>query len=105
MSRLIDADKLKDAVYESFAPYQMEWARTIHQTNKTIDAQPTVEAVPVIHGEWLNFYGDFSTAECNKCSSLYEVSPNDEPEEEFFNAFKQFYNFCPNCGADMRKKV
>ena len=48
MSRLIDADKLKDAVYKSFTPYQREWASTINQINKAIDAQPTVDAVPVV---------------------------------------------------------
>lgn len=48
MSRLIDADKLKVAVYHSFAPYQYEWARTISDISNVIDNQPTaydVEAV------------------------------------------------------------
>ena len=54
---------------------------------------------PVVHGEWLNFTGDFSTAECNQCGELYEVSPDEKPCEDFFSAFKKFYKFCPNCGA------
>ena len=66
---------------------------------------PPVEAVPVVHGEWLDFYGDYSTAECDQCAECYEVSPDSEPKKEYFEAFKQCYNFCPNCGADMRKKV
>ena len=41
MSRLIDADKLKVAVYHSFAPYQYEWARTISDISNVIDNQPT----------------------------------------------------------------
>ena len=72
---------------------------------KTIAEQPIVEAVPVVHGEWLDFYGDYSTAECDQCAECYEVSPDSEPKKEYFEAFKQCYNFCPNCGADMRKKV
>ena len=62
------------------------------------------EVAPVVHGEWLNFTGDFSTAECNQCGELYEVSPDEKPCEDFFSAFKKFYKFCPNCGAKMDKE-
>lgn len=55
----------------------------------------------VCRGEWLNFYNDFSTAECSKCGELFEVSPDETPKEEFFKAFKEFYHFCPSCGAPM----
>ena len=70
-----------------------------------VEEIPIVEAVQVVHGEWLDFYGDYSTAECDQCAECYEVSPDSEPKKEYFEAFKQCYNFCPNCGADMRKKV
>ena len=62
------------------------------------------DVAPVVHGEWLNFTGDFSTAECNQCGELYEVSPDEKPCEDFFSAFKKFYKFCPNCGAKMDKE-
>lgn len=95
MSRLIDADKLKDAVYESFVPYQMEWARTIHQIQKVIDEQPPVEAVPVVHGEWINTDG-YDEWTCSEC--FQEENCDDYPTEYGIN-------FCSRCGADMRKKV
>lgn len=66
-----------------------------------IDALPAADVAPVLHGSWLNFYGDFSTAECDICAVLYEVSPDESPRKEFFDAFKEFYKFCPNCGAKM----
>ena len=94
MARLIDADNLK---IPSDAPYKASVKRVVAQ-------QPTVEAVQVVHGEWLDFYGDYSTAECDQCAECYEVSPDSEPKKEYFEAFKQCYNFCPNCGADMRKE-
>ena len=62
------------------------------------------DVAPVVHGEWLNFTGDFSTAECNQCGELCEVSPDEKPCEDFFSAFKKFYKFCPNCGAKMDAK-
>ena len=86
MSRLIDADKLKDAVYESFAPYQMEWARTINQIQKVIDEQQPVEAAPVVHGEWI---GGTWYKECSVCSEVFAHTTT-------------LPNFCPRCGADMR---
>ena len=62
---------------------------------------PSEDVAPVRHGIWLNFYGDFSTAECDICAEIYEVSPDESPRKEFFDAFKEFYKFCPNCGAKM----
>ena len=55
----------------------------------------------VWRGKWLNFYNDFSTAECSRCGEICEVSPGETPQENYFNAFKEFYHFCPNCGASM----
>ena len=103
MSRLIDAEKID---FNEVFGGQSDFAKdTRGAAQSLIDAQPTVEAVPVVHGEWLDFYGDYSTAECDQCAECYEVSPDSEPKKEYFEAFKQCYNFCPNCGADMRKKV
>ena len=108
MSRLIDADELIEIAHEMIQEdpdafnggYSYD-AVTVEEINEA----PTVEAVQVVHGEWLDFYGDYSTAECDQCAECYEVSPDSEPKKEYFEAFKQCYNFCPNCGADMRKKV
>ena len=65
---------------------------------------PAADVAPVRHAEWLNFYGDFSTAECELCAELYEVSPDESPQKEYFDAFKEFYRYCPNCGAKMDGK-
>ena len=48
-------------------------------------------------GEWIlpNFYGDGVSYECNKCHIPHEgyIGKDDKPHG---------YDFCPNCGADMR---
>ena len=102
MSDLISREALIDSLYSC---EELKGRKTTEAVAKTIMEQPTVEAVPVVHGEWLDFFGDYSTAECDQCAECYEVSPDSEPKKEYFEAFKQCYNFCPNCGADMRKKV
>jgi hypothetical protein len=100
MSRLIDADALKEKIKEQkLLAREPAAQRIVHMIDDS-----TTFVFPERHaGQWLNFYGDYATAECDRCGNLYEVSPESDPSEEYFNAFKQFYNFCPNCGADMRK--
>ena len=54
-----------------------------------INRIPTIEAVPVVHGEWIKSDLLFEADKCTICnSSIYNTSG---------------MNFCPNCGADMRK--
>ena len=51
---------------------------------------PTVEAVPVVRGEWIPYtISKLFSHTCSICHcDVEEKTP-----------------FCPNCGADMRKKV
>lgn len=55
-----------------------------------INEQPTIEAVPVVHGEWIAQDEGLTKFKCSRCAS-----PNYGGHEQF----------CPACGADMRKKV
>ena len=57
-----------------------------------ISNQPTIEAVEVVHGEWTRtgYCGEW---ECSNCKSQMELSDDTNGHP----------NFCPNCGADMRK--
>lgn len=58
---------------------------------------PTVEAVPVVHGEWIDTQPDYHHG-CGKnahvCSSC----------QDYYTPDYEYMNFCPHCGADMRKK-
>lgn len=79
--RLIDADALvHDLIHKrSFYPVCVR---------RAIEDAPTVDAKPVVHGEW-DFIGDYDSR-CSVCGEEYCIGPNED------------YNFCPNCGADMR---
>ncbi len=55
----------------------------------TIDFQPTVDAVPVVRGEWIRQDDTFTKYMCSNCGS---------------KNYQGYENFCPNCGADMRGK-
>lgn len=99
------------------------WACTHHATGKCdtfcdhgesfelredVKNAPTIEAKPVVHGEW-NHKGeqnDFLHCECAVCGYTTES----------YRAIKEYgisstdyisyaWHFCPKCGAEMRKKV
>lgn len=56
---------------------------------------PTVEAVPVVHGEWIHVQSsDMATARAYECSNCKKMR---------YGSFLP--PFCQMCGADMRKKV
>ena len=95
----IGRPKCRGCAWHSDQTRPCVWPSCFKETILSDNAVPVREDV---QGEWLNFYGDFSVAECSECAECYEVSPDDEPTEEFFEAFKLFYKFCPNCGAKMQ---
>lgn len=55
-----------------------------------IENAPSVEAVPVVHGEWIPQDETLTRFMCSQCKSENHAGHQ---------------KFCPNCGADMRKKV
>lgn len=62
---------------------------------------PTADVKPVVHGEWIeypeclkypNAYADHHIV-CSVCEECFSVLDNDTER----------FNFCPHCGADMRR--
>lgn len=101
MARLIDAYALMNKVRESKFknPHEDGAIARNHMYEhdhftKLICCEPTVDAVPVVHGRWIVKehsapYGGYHLFHCSKC---------DEP-----NARER--NYCPNCGAKMDLEV
>lgn len=89
---LIDRDMLKEVVEDNDEAISDEihrWGRGMFTENihKVIDAQPTVEAEPVKHGEWKRI------GNCHyKCSTC--------GENIMTSSLKRF-NYCLYCGAKM----
>lgn len=56
-----------------------------------INKQPTIEAVEVVHGEWIPIQRKYHCGvifQCSICKSTQKIVP---------------FNYCFNCGADMQK--
>ena len=86
-----------------------------------VENEPTVEAKEVVRGEWMlevekepNYHWSVK-AKCSNCSyEKGEIWGGNFPDAPAYLALElsliyakevKMSNFCPECGADMRKKV
>ena len=96
--RLIDADVLIEEFKKWLPKEDSEWLQSgIHPLENlsvsailTIEEQPTVEAKEVVHGEWIAQDEGLTKFMCSACKGKFHGG---------------YEKFCPDCGADMRKKV
>ena len=94
--RLIDADALiedlrkdRESVYSHvFGHVACDSAEELAvDLEQTINNQPTIDSVPVVHGEWEFDISGVGHYYCSVCGG----------RGDFYGK----YNFCPNCGAKM----
>lgn len=100
--RLIDADALEKEIEEitKEPDYQHEgedWSVGVIIAQSAVQDAPTIEAVPVVHAEWKMRGGKLYCTNCGK-KALEE-----KDRDDWYGCERS--NFCPHCGADMRKKV
>lgn len=63
------------------------------EIERLVNDAPTVEAKPVVYGEWIK--GDTGEWQCSVC--------REENCYAYCEPLKRFTDlYCPNCGADMR---
>lgn len=93
--RLIDADVLIERLNKerkAFLSLDMKGAEhvLVHSAFKCVWEAPTIDAVPVRHGRWVDATRDdpcyYCCSECGKLMDFEE-------------------NYCPNCGARMDKEI
>ena len=117
--RLIDANSLKEKLQKRHDLFVNPWggfsnlpsqykARVDEIRNciaEVVNA-PTVDAVPVVHGRWVDRYGGkyfnqvYDCSECKK-SALFR---NDMDLLGNWKPVQYLSDYCPNCGADMRER-
>ena len=104
--RLIDGDALKvsyckqclkETRNEQVEVKQTPYCVVACQDFDVIDRQPTIDAVPVVHGEWTTkrTWQHDGEIYCSVCDS-------NAPTEGDYRQVKT--NYCPNCGAKMDGK-
>lgn len=95
--KLIDAD----ALVERLKPYISKYGKTEFPYSMVHDAfideieqEPTVDAVPVVHGKWIDedYYSEHTNVHVYRCSECgwHMIAYPDE-----------LFRYCPSCGARM----
>lgn len=101
--RLIDADALKTELDA--------WARIILKPDYyaredalyIIDKAPTIDAVPVVRGEWKRGREFSSYPRVPFIGDAYYCSNCEEEAYWDTDYGQQLFGFCPNCGAKMEE--
>lgn len=101
--RPIDADALTDDILKSAVMIDDTGIQTGYEIAiELIKRQPTIDAEPVRHGKWIirdNPDTGWYRVTCSECGE--DVTAN-APCIGFFPNAKVIWNYCPECGADMR---
>ena len=93
MSRLIDADELLKAIANSGLIWETNECLDVIETlavKKIVDDAPTLEERP--KGKW--YYNYQNGWHCSICNKSVKDMPTVMGKADF--------NFCPNCGANMK---
>lgn len=92
MTRLIDADALRDKIIQrtieedtEFPEY--DWGTGLSIAKDILERMPTVDAVPVRHGRLINAH---PYGECSWCGELIDS--------------RAMFRYCPFCGAKIGDK-
>ena len=103
MSRYIDADALKMALYSiatADCGYTADVLAGLMIAERAIDNAPTADVAPVRHGQWerIGIRGRKGLTIYPCCSACGMVSAAYRSEWE---GLRGAWKFCPNCGARM----
>lgn len=108
MPRLIDANELESHFHETkmieIFPYwkelsfktQSELIRFGKALKEMMQNAPTVDAVEVVHGSWLDTNHMIPSVACSVCGGLVRAEYTHE------SIHRRTYKYCPYCGASMR---
>ncbi|MBQ3146808.1 MAG: hypothetical protein IJB91_03675 [Oscillospiraceae bacterium] len=89
------------------APYDPDWftriAQRQHEILTIIEKQPTVDAVEVVHGYWIDSHTVDHVGriikhgiDCSVCENVFK-----DDSREVVKRWKERFTHCPFCGAKM----
>lgn len=100
MARYIDAEKLAklcDIMADKCdipGASESVW----HQFRTVVECSPTADVVEVKHGKWEETGDGYLHRECGMFFDTYLWA------NRIYDIFHNGFNYCPNCGADMRER-
>ena len=115
MSRLKDADKVKEHIRLYFNKFARDGLKTelielaISDLAEVVDNVPTVDAEPIRHGHWLTTEAYPHRVVCSECYGTYVRNENiiegRYKGDEIVPIYCTEAEYCPHCGAKMDEIV
>jgi hypothetical protein len=104
--RLIDADALRASAIKATSNTELAFDNCFPywQFSKCIKEAPTINAVPVVRGEWKRGREFSSYPRVPFIGDAYYCSNCEEEAYWDTDYGQQLFGFCPNCGAKMDKE-
>jgi len=102
--RAIYAETLKDCFPCPAEEYEMKGQQTLwdaREIRETIDAAPTVDAVPVKHGKWNPHPFEKDWDVCSSCGIGCKRREREFDHLGQKSVTEYSYQYCPWCGAKM----
>ena len=91
MAKFIESEKALEEC-DWYANEFCECEYAIMPLKGALENLPAADVRPAVRGKWSTVYDDFMKSHYDTCSCC---------GKEYFGA--NGFNFCPNCGADMRE--
>ena len=92
-SKLVSEHDILLALDSLEAVMPVDCKRAFKAMRRAITVLPAADVAPVKRGGW-NDFGEGRTRACDQCGEPFVLLEGTPQENR--------YNFCPNCGADMR---
>ena len=99
--RLIDADAMREDWLNNG---QNEYVYDTNAVLESIDEQPTIEAEPVVHGEWTTIYFSYWSCKPDGVHPVMRKERKKYRHDECGKVVSKREPYCPNCGARMDKE-
>lgn len=94
------AEKKKFGIADNTHPYEAIRIQGKY-FREVVENAPTVDAVPVVHAEWLdgcaihNGKEAYQSIDCSHCNDIFKIESHDR------EYWKKRFKVCPFCGAIM----
>lgn len=110
MHRYIDADALEKFLKQLRRELPKESRdfftrdEMILNFQQYVHMQPTIDAMPVVRGEWVAEQkgAEYCEFRCSACDE--SVGQTDQFDETEVKQFSEWYKYCPACGAKMESE-
>ena len=100
--RLIDAYAMQEKAFQMNFQGRIN-ERELFLFNRALSEMPTIDAVPVVHGENITEENEVDQFVCSECGLILEgyIRKIIDDDDGAIDYQEYYMRYCPNCGAKM----